>query len=85
MLAAYARFDPLLHDACPLVWLLAPDLFGGRPCELSVDWRPGPTEGHTIAWEAKRNRTFTPNALVFTHVDANRVLERVRERLARLP
>jgi len=86
MLAAYARFDPLLHDACPLVWLLAPELFGGKPCELSVDWRPGPTEGHTIAWEPKRrDRPFAANALVFTDVDADRVLGLVRERLARLP
>jgi purine nucleosidase len=49
MLAAYAAFDPLLHDACPVAYLIEPGLFAGKRCQVDVDWRPGPTEGHCLA------------------------------------
>jgi purine nucleosidase len=41
MLKAYAALDPLLHDACPVAYLLQPELFGGQHCAVSVDWREG--------------------------------------------
>ncbi len=81
-----ASRDPLLHDACPVAYLVAPELFAGETCSVSVDWRPGPTEGHVSAWRATRDdKPFAPNALVFTDVDHARLLALMRERIARLP
>ena len=86
MLTAYALADPLLHDACPVAWLIDPSLFTGEMCTVSVDWRPGPTEGQTLAWRVGReDKPFPPNAQVFTDLQTDRVLELVRERIARLP
>jgi purine nucleosidase len=82
MLRAYALQDPLLHDACPVAWLLEPALFAGEPCSLSVDCRPGATEGQSRARRASREHA---NATVYAHVDTARLLALVRERLARLP
>jgi purine nucleosidase len=86
MLQSYAAQDPLLHDACPVAWLLDTTLFSGEPATVTVDWRPGPTEGHTCAWPMSRNdRPRAANAVVFTEVDTPRLLTLVRERIARLP
>ena len=85
MLAAYAEQDPLLHDACPVAYLLEPKIFGGVHCSVSVDWRPGPTEGHTLAWDAARgDAPFPANALVLTDVHTSHLLELVHGRLDRL-
>ncbi|ROZ62735.1 nucleoside hydrolase [Ramlibacter sp. WS9] len=86
MLTAYAQADPLLHDACPVAWLLDPTLFAGQQCSVSVDWRAGPTEGQTLAWQEERmDKPFPPNARVFVDLRTDRVLELVRQRIARLP
>ena len=84
MLRAYALEDPLLHDACPVAWLLDATLFRGAPCHVRVDWRPGLTEGQSCAWPARRG-PGEPNAVVYTEVDCGRLLGLVREGLARLP
>src|SRR5574341_643544 len=60
MLSAYAQLDPLLHDACPLAWLLEPQLFSGEACVVSVDWRPGLTEGQSHAWPLSRRKAAGP-------------------------
>jgi len=86
MLQAYAQEDPLLHDACPVAWLLEPALFSGEPCAVGVDWRPGATEGQSWAWPLWRSPQGRPmNALVYTGVDTGRLLDLVRARLAALP
>jgi purine nucleosidase len=86
MLRAYAVRDPALHDACPVAYLVEPRLFTGTPCAVSVDWRPGPTEGHLCAWPSSHpRRPHAPNAAVFTDVDSERLLALVHERIARLP
>lgn len=86
MLKAYAIEDPLLHDACPVAWLLDPTMFRGEPCSVSVDWRPGPTEGQSVAWSmSHRRRPAGSNATVYTEVDGGRLLSLVRERIAGLP
>jgi purine nucleosidase len=86
MLQAYAVEDPLLHDVCPLAWLIDPTVFTAEPCAVSVDWRPGPTEGQSVVWSASRgHQPPATNALVYTRVDAARLLRRVREALAGLP
>lgn len=86
MLRAYAARDPRLHDVCPVAYLLDPTLFSGESCCVSVDWRPGLTEGHLCAWSmSPESPPYPPNARVFTHVDVEGLLALVRERIARLP
>jgi purine nucleosidase len=51
------------HDACAVMWLVAPDLFAGRPVHASVDLGPGPGRGRTVIdrWGRSRqphNATF---------------------------
>lgn len=36
------------HDACAVMWLVAPDLFAGRKVHASVDLGPGPGRGRTV-------------------------------------
>lgn len=36
-----------LHDPCPLVWLLAPQLFRFEPCSVDVECDSPLTQGHT--------------------------------------
>ena len=86
MLKGYALEDPLLHDVCPVAWLLEPAIFSGLPCSVSVDWQPGPTEGQSRAAPTSGGRQAeTTNAVVYTDVDGPRLLTLVRERLASLP
>jgi purine nucleosidase len=86
MLRAYAARDPAVHDACPVAYLVEPRLFSGAPCAVSVDWRPGPTEGHMCAWTSSHpRRPHSTNASVFTDVDAERLLALVHQRIACLP
>lgn len=88
MLRAYALEDPLLHDACPVAWLLEPALFKGEACTVEVDWLPGPNEGRSCARRLRSDGDAggeRVNAIVYTHVDGPRLLALVRERLATLP
>jgi purine nucleosidase len=86
MLRAYAAFDPLLHDACPVAFAIESDLFGGKPCSVAVDWRAGFTEGQLLAWspEDSSRPIDAPTARIMTHVDQPRLLQLVHERIARL-
>ncbi len=36
-----------LHDACPIAWLMRPDLFELRPCRIEVETQSELTRGHT--------------------------------------
>ncbi|WP_034292968.1 nucleoside hydrolase [Herbaspirillum sp. RV1423] len=86
MLAAYAEQDPLLHDACPVAYLLEPALFAGEPCEIAVDWRAGPTDGQVLAHFAhSRGAAFAPNVVAMTGVHNADLLALVRNRIAALP
>jgi len=86
MLEAYAALDPLLHDACPVAHLVDPSLFSGEPCTVEVDWRPGPTEGRSIAWTAERTDSpRSPNVMLHRSVHNDALLDLVRSRIAALP
>jgi len=86
MLQAYAAMDPLLHDACPVAHLIEPALFSGAPCAIEVDWRPGHTEGRSIAWSAQRSDApRSPNVVLYTEVDNDALLRLIRARIAALP
>ena len=86
MLAAYAACDPLLHDACPVAFLLEPDLFEGLPCSLAVDWRPGPTEGYVVTQRLDaQHDSSKPNATVMIEVKPADLLDLVHQAIATLP
>lgn len=86
LLRAFARPNPLLHDACPIAWLLAPELFTSQRCTVAVDWRPGLTEGHLAAKRLAADGPAGGNAAeIFTGVQADSLRALLRQRLARLP
>jgi purine nucleosidase len=86
MLRAFSRPNPLLHDTCPIAWLLAPELFTAQRCAVEVDWRPGLTEGHLAAKRQPAEAHFDgPVAEVFTGVEANDLRRLLKERVGRLP
>lgn len=45
--AKYGSSGAPLHDPCTVAWLLRPDLFTGKACNLSVETRSELTMGHT--------------------------------------
>jgi len=71
-----------LHDPCTIAWLLAPGLFEGRPCNVSVETASPLTAGHTAVdyWHV----TDRPrNALWMHAVDADGFYDLLTARLAR--
>ena len=86
MLEAYAELDPLLHDACPVAYLIDETLFTGEPCHIEVDWRAGPTAGHALAWFGEQIDAAHPaNLLAMTAVRNDALLALVHDAIARLP
>ena len=83
----FAGRDPLLHDVCPIAWLLAPELFSAQRCTLAVDWRTGLTEGHLAARRLPAGHDAPDGgaAEVFTGLQADGLRALLRRRLARLP
>jgi purine nucleosidase len=72
-----------VHDASVIAWLLKPELFSGKPVNLVVDNREGPTQGQTIAdWYD----TLGQNKNVFwvENGDAQGFFDLLTERLGRL-
>lgn len=92
MLVAYAAQDPLLHDVCPIAWLLNPVLFTNSCWRLSVEDGEGPAAGQVSGrpsdqtadnathWPTRRGETT-----VSFGVDNDALLRLVFERLALLP
>ena len=71
-----------LHDPCTIAWLLAPQLFEGRFCNLSVETRSELTMGHTAIdfWHV----TERPhNVNWICSVDADGFYDLLTERLGR--
>ena len=71
-----------LHDPCTIAWLLAPELFEGRVCNLSVETRSELTMGHTAVdfWHV----TDRPHNVNWIHsVDADGFYDLLTDRLAR--
>ena len=89
MLSFFHRYDTKkygsegapLHDPCTVAWLLQPDLFETRSCNLSVETSSELTLGHTAVdfWHV----TDRPHNVEWTHaVDAERFYDLLVERLA---
>ncbi len=70
-----------LHDPCTIAWLLAPELFEGKLCNLSVETRSELTMGHTAIdfWHV----TERPHNVTWIYsVDADGFYDLLTERLA---
>ncbi|MDH3647981.1 MAG: nucleoside hydrolase [Gammaproteobacteria bacterium] len=90
MLEFYGRHDSKkygldgspLHDPCTIAWLLRPDIFEGKACNVTVEIHSALTLGHTAVdfW----NVTGRPENAVWIHrVDADAFYDLLAERLAR--
>ena len=92
MLEFFERFDEAkygsdggpLHDPCAVAWMIAPDIFNGRPCNVEIETASPLTMGMTVVdWWQVSSRPH--NALVIGDLDADRFFELITERLATLP
>jgi purine nucleosidase len=78
------RVGAPLHDPCVIAYLLAPDLFHGRPCHVTIETRGKHTLGRTeVDWSGRTRQR--PNATVISEIDADGFFALLTERLARLP
>lgn len=91
MLEFFERFDVEkygadggpLHDPTVIAYLLRPDLFGGRRCNVEVETASPLTAGMTVVdWWQVTGRS--PNAQVMRDIDADGFFELLAERVARL-
>ena len=72
-----------LHDVCVIAYLLWPDLFTGRDCQVTVETASEATMGRsTIDWWGSQREK--PNAHVIGHIDAAGFYERLTKSLAKL-
>lgn len=72
-----------LHDPCPVAWLINPDLFRGRLCNVEVEVMSPICTGQTVI--DRWNVTDRPiNTLYIHSVDSDGVFDLLTERLARL-
>ena len=72
-----------LHDPCVIAYLLQPELFGGRRCNVAVETGSELTMGMTVIdwWQVTER---PKNALVMRDIDADGFFKLLTERLARL-
>ncbi len=91
MLEFFERFDVEkygsdggpLHDPSVIAYLLKPELFQGRDCNVEIEVNSELTMGMTVVdWWRVTERE--PNALVIRNVDSDGFFELLAERFARL-
>ena len=91
LLEYFERFDEQkygtdggpLHDPCVIAYLLKPDLFKGRQCNVSVEMASELTMGMTVIdWWGVTKRP--KNAMVMRDIDADGFFALLTERLGRL-
>ena len=73
--------DPPLHDPCPIVWLLDPDLFEVTPASIEVECASPLTLGHT-AVEFRLTQPDTPVVHWVTRAQSTGVFTLIAERLS---
>ncbi|EKF44401.1 ribosylpyrimidine nucleosidase [Nitratireductor indicus C115] len=72
-----------LHDPCVIAYLIKPELFGGKSCNVSVETGSELTMGMTVVdWWRVTERPH--NALVMRDIDADGFFALLTERLSRL-
>ncbi len=85
MIGRYARTDPMLHDPCPVAWLMAPHLFQSHGMHVRLDTSAGYNFGKSVGWAPQRSDCPGPvNARVHTHLDRDGLLSLILERLQAL-
>ena len=91
MLEFFERFDEQkygtdggpLHDPCVIAWLIKPELFGGRHCNVTVETASELTMGMTVAdWWGVTKRP--KNATYMRDIDHEGFFELLTERIGRL-
>ena len=91
MLSFYGRYNSKkygnegapLHDPTAIAWLLKPDLFSGKLCNVEIEIDSKLTRGATVVdWWGVTDRE--KNTLVINSVDAEGFFELLNERLANL-
>lgn len=72
-----------LHDPCVIAYLLEPDLFEGRRCNVQIETESELTMGATVVdwWEATQR---PKNAFVANDLDVDRFYALLAERIGRL-
>jgi len=78
----YGSLGAPIHDPCTVAWLLRPDLFEGKQCNISIEMHSELTMGHTAVdfWHV----TDKPRNANWIHrIDADGFYELLTERLAR--
>ncbi|MBN8245720.1 nucleoside hydrolase [Nitratireductor aquimarinus] len=70
-----------VHDMCVIAYLLWPELFSGRDCDVQIDASDGPLRGRsTIDWN---NRLKKPgNALVIDTIEPQTLFDRAIEKIS---
>jgi purine nucleosidase len=67
-----------MHDPCVIAWLLWPELFKGRDCNVVIETAEGPTVGRsTIDWWGRSGDAA--NAHVIETVDADAMFVRIAQ------
>ncbi|OCC01567.1 nucleoside hydrolase [Labrys sp. WJW] len=72
-----------LHDPCVIAWLLKPDLFTGRSCNVEIETESQLTQGMTVIdWWGVTDRP--KNAFVLGGIDAEGYFDLIAQAIARL-
>ncbi|MBM85087.1 MAG: nucleoside hydrolase [Rhodospirillaceae bacterium] len=81
--AKYGGDGGPLHDPTTVAWLLCPDLFNGRMCNVEIETQSPLTRGATVVdwWGVTKRRK---NALVVQNADAEGFFKLLTERVANL-
>ena len=92
MLGFFERFDEAkygsdggpLHDPCTIAWMLAPEIFSGRHCNVEIETASALTMGMTVIdwWQVSGRKH---NAFVVGDLDADAFFDLITTRLAGLP
>lgn len=79
----YGKEGGPLHDPCVIAYLLEPDIFTGRHCNVEIETESKLTRGATVVdwWEATKR---PKNAWVAGGLDADRFFALLAERIGRL-
>jgi len=79
----YGQQGGPLHDPCVIAWLIKPELFRGRTCNVEIETQSPLTLGMSVIdWWGVTERPR--NALVLGEVDAQGLFDLITERLGRL-
>lgn len=69
-----------LHDVCAVAWLLKPEIFTAKPCQVDVEIKSEVTRGMTVV-NSNLQEGEIPNATVLFDVDRDRFAEMLFESL----